>query len=43
MATIDELVQQIADPVLRDHIRQEADKLAKQKKFGSSLAGVGGL
>ncbi len=34
MAAIDELIQQIADPVLRDRIRQEADKLAKQKKFG---------
>lgn len=34
MAAIDELIQQIADPVLRDRIRQEADELAKQKKFG---------
>ena len=34
MAAIDELIQQIQDPVLRERIRAEVDDLAKQKKFG---------
>lgn len=34
MAAIDDLIQQISDPVLRERIQKEANKLAKQKKFG---------
>lgn len=34
MAAIDELIQQIADPVLRERIRAEVEDLSKQKKFG---------
>ncbi len=34
MAAIDELIQQIQDPSLRERIRAEVDDLAKQKKFG---------
>ena len=34
MAAIDDLIQQIQDPVLRERIRAEVDDLAKQKKFG---------
>lgn len=34
MAAIDELIQQIQDPTLRDRIQKEVNKMAKQKKFG---------
>jgi len=34
MAAINDLVQQIKDPELRDRIQKEVNKLAKQKKFG---------
>lgn len=34
MALLQDLIQQIDDPVLRDRITAETDKLLKQKKFG---------
>lgn len=34
MAAINDLIRQITDPDLRDRIKKEVDKLAKQKKFG---------
>lgn len=34
MAALDDLIQQIRDPELRDRIQKEADSLLKQKKFG---------
>lgn len=34
MALLQDLIQQIDDPVLRERIRQETDKLIEQKKFG---------
>ena len=34
MAAINDLINQIQDPALRDRIQKEVDKLAKQKKFG---------
>ncbi len=34
MALLQDLIQQIDDPELRDRILQETDKLMKQKKFG---------
>lgn len=34
MALLQDLIQQIDDPILRDRILQETDKLMKQKKFG---------
>ena len=34
MALLQDLIQQINDPTLRDRILQETDKLMKQKKFG---------
>ena len=34
MAAIDDLINKINDPELRDRIKTEVDKLAKQKKFG---------
>lgn len=34
MALLQDLIQQIDDPTLRDKILQETDKLMKQKKFG---------
>ena len=34
MAALDDLIQQIKDPELRDRIQKEADSLLKQKKFG---------
>ena len=34
MALLQDLIQQIDDPTLRDRILQETDKLIKQKKFG---------
>ena len=34
MAAIDELIQQIQDPILRERIRTEVEDLSKQKKFG---------
>ena len=34
MAALDELIQQIQDPTLRERIQQEVDKVTKQKKFG---------
>ena len=34
MALLQDLIQQIDDPVLRERIMQETDKLIKQKKFG---------
>lgn len=34
MALLQDLIQQIEDPVLRDRITAETDKLLKQKKFG---------
>lgn len=34
MAAIDDLIHQIDDPDLRDRIRQEVDRMNKQKKFG---------
>ncbi|MFA9422466.1 MAG: site-specific DNA-methyltransferase [Sedimentibacter sp.] len=34
MALLQDLIQQIDDPVLRDRILKETDKLVKQKKFG---------
>ena len=41
MAVLDDLIQQIKDPELRDRIQKEADRLLKQKKlrmvFGERL------
>ena len=34
MAAINEYIQQISDPALRQRIQDEVDKLTKQKKFG---------
>lgn len=34
MAAINDLINQIQDPALRERIQQEVNKLAKQKKFG---------
>ena len=34
MAVLDELVQKISDPDLRERIDSEIKRLAKQKKFG---------
>ena len=34
MALLQDLIRQIEDPVLRDRITAETDKLLKQKKFG---------
>lgn len=34
MSAINDLILQIQDPVLRDRIQKEVDKLSKQKKFG---------
>ena len=34
MALLQDLIQQIDDPILRERIMQETDKLVKQKKFG---------
>lgn len=34
MALLQDLIQQIEDPVLRDRLTAETDKLLKQKKFG---------
>ncbi|MXQ73052.1 site-specific DNA-methyltransferase [Clostridiaceae bacterium DONG20-135] len=34
MALLQDLIQQIDDPALRDRIMKETDKLVKQKKFG---------
>ena len=34
MAAINDLINQIQDPALRDRIQKEVNKLAKQKKFG---------
>jgi len=34
MAALDDLIQQVSDPELRARLQQEADRLAKQKKFG---------
>ena len=34
MAAINEYIQQISDPALRQKIQDEVDKLTKQKKFG---------
>jgi len=34
MAALDDLIQQVSDPELRTRLQQEADRLAKQKKFG---------
>lgn len=34
MALLQDLIQQIDDPALRDRILQETNKLVKQKKFG---------
>lgn len=34
MALLQDLIQQIDDPALRERILQETDRLAKQKKFG---------
>ena len=34
MTLLQDLIQQIDDPVLRDRIMKETDKLVKQKKFG---------
>lgn len=34
MALLQDLIQQIDDPALRERIMQETDKLVKQKKFG---------
>lgn len=34
MALLQDLIQKIDDPVLRERIRQETDKLIEQKKFG---------
>ena len=34
VALLQDLIQQIDDPTLRDRILQETDKLIKQKKFG---------
>ena len=34
MALLQDLIQQIDDPVLRERIMQETEKLVKQKKFG---------
>jgi len=34
MAALDDLIQQIKDPELRERIQKEADSLLKQKKFG---------
>ena len=34
MALLQDLIQQIDDPALRERILQETNKLVKQKKFG---------
>ena len=34
MAAIDNLIAQIEDEALRDRVRTEVDRLAKEKKFG---------
>lgn len=34
MALLQDLIQQIDDPALRERILQETNKLLKQKKFG---------
>lgn len=34
MAAINDLINQIQDPALRERLQKEVDKLAKQKKFG---------
>lgn len=34
MALLQDLIQQIEDPALRDRIAAETNKLLKQKKFG---------
>lgn len=34
MAAINDLINQIQDPALRERIQKEVNKLAKQKKFG---------
>ncbi len=34
MAAIDDLIAQIEDPALRDRLREEVDRLTKEKKFG---------
>ena len=34
VALLQDLIQQIDDPTLRDRILQETNKLMKQKKFG---------
>ena len=34
VALLQDLIQQIDDPTLRDRILQETDKFIKQKKFG---------
>lgn len=34
LALLQDLIKQIDDPVLRDRIMQETNKLMKQKKFG---------
>lgn len=38
MALLQDLIQQIDDPALRERIMQETDKLVKQKKFGLVFA-----
>lgn len=40
MALLQDLIQQIDDPVLRERIMQETDKLVKQKKFGLVLKNI---
>ena len=34
MAIIDDLINQVADKTFREHLRYEAARLNKQKKFG---------
>ena len=40
MALLQDLIQQIDDPVLRERIRQETDKLIEQKKFALCLRNI---
>lgn len=34
MAAIDDLIEQINDPTLRERLRRETDRIIKEKKFG---------
>lgn len=40
VALLQDLIQQIDDPTLRDRILQETDKLIKQKSLGSYLRNI---